>query len=459
MLAPKRDQVAKLDKDIAGKQAEVAQSQAMLSSYETAKASYKTNYATLARLGKAVPADDDVRSLLVQLEATAEHTGVDFTQLELGSGLAGAQSEARPRIRPQATSGELASAPGAIPVAGGALSAMPFNFSFSGGFFDLSTFFAKLEHFVTVNNQRIDATGRLLRLESVSITPSAAGFPDMTGRDRRRRLHRAAGRRCPGHRRRALGRDPEREHDAVDPVVAGFDADHDRDRRSSAMNVLTTTWRQLVRRRLWPVAILLVAALVAVPVLLSRDPAPVTPPEQPASRSGRAVREGRRRARRAGRRQGLRGRPLAPPPCARRPQGPVHAGCREEEAQGGQEGQEGERPLTAPKQEPTSSPSTPAPSTSAPTTPVAPAPPKKVYEKDSLIVRFGDATSKLTRMNVKKLAALPNDPDADPLLVYMGLTDHGKKAVFMVDASLEPSGDGDLQAAPEQLRDDRARRR
>lgn len=177
MLAPQRDQVAKLDKDIAGKQAEVAQSQAMMSSYEAAKASYKTNYATLARLGKAVPADDDVRSLLVQLEATAEHTGVDFTQLELGTGLAGAQSEATDPTK--ATSGELASAPGAIPVSGGALSAMPFNFSFSGGFFDLSTFFAKLEHFVTVNNQRIDATGRLLRLESVSITPSAAGFPDM----------------------------------------------------------------------------------------------------------------------------------------------------------------------------------------------------------------------------------------------------------------------------------------
>ena len=177
MLAPKRDQVAKLDKDIAGKQAEVAQSQAMLASYESAKASYKTNYATLARLGKAVPADDDVRSLLVQLQATAENTGVDFTQLELGSGLAGAQSEATDQTK--ATSGELASAPGAIPVSGGALSAMPFNFSFTGGFFDLSTFFAKLEHFVTVNNQRIDATGRLLRLESVSITPSAAGFPDM----------------------------------------------------------------------------------------------------------------------------------------------------------------------------------------------------------------------------------------------------------------------------------------
>jgi hypothetical protein len=178
LLAPKRDQVAKLDKDIAAKSAEVAQSQAMLTTYEAAKASYKTNYATLARLGKAVPADDDVRSLLVQLEATADKTGVDFTQMELGSSLAGAQSQSS-NEQSETTSGELASAPGAIPVAGGALSAMPFNFTFSGGFFDLSTFFAKLEHFVTLNNQRIDATGRLLRLESVSLTPSSAGFPKM----------------------------------------------------------------------------------------------------------------------------------------------------------------------------------------------------------------------------------------------------------------------------------------
>jgi hypothetical protein len=178
MLAPKRDEIAKLDTDIAAKQAEVAQSQQMLTTYEAAKASYKGNYETLARLGKAVPADDDVRSLLVQIQSTAANTGVDFKNIELGSGLAGATADA-PSGDAKTDTGQLAAAPGAIPVAGGALSAMPFNFTFTGGFFDLSTFFAKLEHFVSVNNEKIDATGRLLRIESVSISPSSAGFPDM----------------------------------------------------------------------------------------------------------------------------------------------------------------------------------------------------------------------------------------------------------------------------------------
>lgn len=181
VLSPKREEITTLDSSIATKQAELGQSQQMLSTYEAARGSYKKNYATLARLGKAVPADDDVRSLLVQIETTADGTGVDFGQIELGSNLAGA--DAPTATEEDATpEGELATAPGTVPVAGGALSAMPFNFAFDGGFFDLSTFFARLEHFVTVNNQRLDATGRLLRIETVSIAPSTAGFPAMQAR-------------------------------------------------------------------------------------------------------------------------------------------------------------------------------------------------------------------------------------------------------------------------------------
>ena len=92
VLSPKREEITTLDTEIATKQAEVAQSQQQLATYTTARASYKKNYATLARLGKAVPTDDDVRSMMVQIEATADGTGVDFQQIELGSGLAGAES-------------------------------------------------------------------------------------------------------------------------------------------------------------------------------------------------------------------------------------------------------------------------------------------------------------------------------------------------------------------------------
>ena len=179
-LAPKREQIAKLDTDLATKQAEIEQARQQLASYEQARASYKANYSRLVRLGKATPGDDDVRSLLVQLEGAAGRTGVNFEQIELGSSSSGpAAAPTTGAGAAPAASSELASAPGAVPVAGGVLSAMPFRFNFSGSFFDLTTFFSKLEHFVTVRNERIDATGRLLRLETLKITPAATGFPTM----------------------------------------------------------------------------------------------------------------------------------------------------------------------------------------------------------------------------------------------------------------------------------------
>jgi Tfp pilus assembly protein PilO len=175
VLGPKRDEVAKLDTDIAAQRAEVEQARLTLAGYEEAKKTYKRNYATLARLGKAVPTDDDVTSMMVQLEATADRSGVDFEKIELGSGLAGASAE----TETEPAEGQLASAPGSVPVAGGVLSAMPFSFSFTGSYFDLTAFFARLEHFVNAKNKQLDSTGRLLRLESITIAPSTAGFPDM----------------------------------------------------------------------------------------------------------------------------------------------------------------------------------------------------------------------------------------------------------------------------------------
>ena len=175
VLSPKREEVAKLDTDIATQKAEIEQARLTLAGYEEAKRTYKKNYATLARLGKAVPADDDVRSLMVQLESTADRSGVTFEKIEMANNLGG--DTTTDAAAPAA--GQLATAPGTVPVAGGVLSAMPFSFSFTGSYFDLTAFFARLEHFVSLNNAKLDSTGRLMRLESISIAPSSLGFPDM----------------------------------------------------------------------------------------------------------------------------------------------------------------------------------------------------------------------------------------------------------------------------------------
>jgi len=173
-LAPKREEATALEGKIATKQTEVAAAQQTLASYQKSKASYGKNYATVVRLGKAVPEDDDVRSLLVQLDAEAGGTHVDFRTISIG-GAGGASAAAAE------TAGSTVATPppGAVSVGSAGFSAMPFTFSFKGTFSNLSQFFSRMERFVTLRNKQMNVTGRLLRLETIDLQVDTAGFPNI----------------------------------------------------------------------------------------------------------------------------------------------------------------------------------------------------------------------------------------------------------------------------------------
>jgi hypothetical protein len=173
VLAPKREEAAAIDKQIAAKQAELASAEAEVATYEQARTSYKANYSLVARLGKAVPADDDVRSLMVQINAAADRSGVDFRTINVGGG------EGAPSTGPGATAPSAGpTPPGASAVGSAGFSTMPFSFNFNGKFMELGKFFSRLDRFVAVKPNGLDVTGRLLLLNSITVTPDTAkGFP------------------------------------------------------------------------------------------------------------------------------------------------------------------------------------------------------------------------------------------------------------------------------------------
>jgi Tfp pilus assembly protein PilO len=168
-LGPKRDQIAKLDTDVATKQAAVQQAHTTANNYEVSRKAYRKNYETVVRLGKAVPADDDVRSLVVQVDSSAKRSQVDFSSVNIGGGSGSAASPA--------TGAAAASAktppPGATVVGSAGFLAMPFTFDFQGSFFRLGDFFTQLDRYVKLNDQDVDVTGRLLRVETFTLTPTA----------------------------------------------------------------------------------------------------------------------------------------------------------------------------------------------------------------------------------------------------------------------------------------------
>jgi hypothetical protein len=220
------------------------------------------------------------------------------------------------------------------------------------------------------------------------------------------------------------------------------------------MSVITDTWRQLVRRRLWPVAVLLVAALAAVPFLLSKDPeqtVSVAPPSGAATGKGVLASEPIVSVAgpedRAKRRHVLGARHDIFKPTAKPPKAPKEAkvatanaggeasGPAETPAQGASGGGTATTPLeTLPLPLPVPVPVAPAP---AP----APATPAKKWPADSLTVRFGDSTAESReKMLLRRLRPLPSAED--PVAIYLRLKDDGKTAVFLLKAGVVPTGDG-----------------
>ena len=170
VLSPKRDEVVALDAQIATKKAELATNQQLVADYQTAKTGYRTAYASVVRLGKAVPVDEDVRSLVVQIDGAAKRTDVNFRSINVGG------SAGTPAAAP-APAGGPAVPPGATVGAAG-FPVMPFTFSFDGSFYKLSDFFQRLESFVSVRNQNVSVTGRLLTIDTLTLNPTE--YPKLT---------------------------------------------------------------------------------------------------------------------------------------------------------------------------------------------------------------------------------------------------------------------------------------
>jgi hypothetical protein len=216
-LKPKRNEASKLGQKLEQAQQRTDTARTQVTAGEAARARYARNYSTVARLGKAVPVDDDVPSLVYQLDSTAKETGVDFREVQLSAGSgtaavppasaaqgaaatqdnsqgkadsqdgkdAGANAAASNGSQPPATpatatqSATAALPPGAS-VGEAGLSTMPFTFTFEGSFFKLSGFLTKLEHYISARRQSVDVRGRLLLVNGISLNAAATGFPKMT---------------------------------------------------------------------------------------------------------------------------------------------------------------------------------------------------------------------------------------------------------------------------------------
>jgi hypothetical protein len=181
VVSPKRDQAASLGTQISAQQSQLDAARSQVAAGESARAAFAGQYTQLAKLGEAVPPDDDVASLIYQVQNAAQGAKVSFRGLQLSNSPAASSSTPSSSTPGASTSTTPATQlpPGAAVGAAG-LPTEQFTFSLTGNFFHLADFFNRLQNFVTTSGSTLLVSGRLMTINGINLAPAAAGFPQIT---------------------------------------------------------------------------------------------------------------------------------------------------------------------------------------------------------------------------------------------------------------------------------------
>lgn len=184
LLSPKRDEVGKLEKEVAQQQESLSLHQEEARRGREAERQFPQEYQQLVVLGKAAPAEDETASLLVQLNRIADHSHVSFRvfTLEPASGTEEPEEEVAPASteEPPASPTEVAAStrPLGASVGPAGLAVMPYKLAFKGNFFHLADFIHGLDSLVETKNAEVDVTGRLITINGFNLAPDPdRGFP------------------------------------------------------------------------------------------------------------------------------------------------------------------------------------------------------------------------------------------------------------------------------------------
>jgi hypothetical protein len=197
VLAPKRDEAAKLSGDITELEAVIAEQEQVVRVGEQARRSFPRDYGKLVVLGKAVPEDADTAALLVQLSQVASHAAPPppatetETQTDSGateeSGTTGdseapnAASSATGANPALATEAAAANLPIGATVGPAGLPVLSYKLRFRGNFFGVADFMRGVDSLIRTRKGGARADGRLLTVDGFSFSPDEKdGFPMLT---------------------------------------------------------------------------------------------------------------------------------------------------------------------------------------------------------------------------------------------------------------------------------------
>lgn len=147
LISPQRSRASEIEDEIAAVEVQIVQARQAAEQAENAQ---PVRTADLFRLTKAMPSDNDIAGVLLELSKTAGETGIVFEQI----------------------------IPGAT-VAAGTFRAQPIELVFTGNFYSLSDFLYRLRNLVSVQQGELFANGRLFSVDKLQFVEADTRFPNI----------------------------------------------------------------------------------------------------------------------------------------------------------------------------------------------------------------------------------------------------------------------------------------
>jgi Tfp pilus assembly protein PilO len=174
LLSPKREEAQKLGNQVDKLEASLAVHEAEVSEALQARDAFAGNYEQLVVLGKAVPADDDTASMIVQVSEIAAAADVKFRDLKLDTA-SGEAAPAEPAAAPEGSASPTEVAAATMPlgatVGPAGLAVMPYELTFDGEFFEIADFIKGVDKLVKTENAKVSVTGRLFTVNGFTLKP------------------------------------------------------------------------------------------------------------------------------------------------------------------------------------------------------------------------------------------------------------------------------------------------
>jgi Pilus assembly protein, PilO len=163
VVSPERKKAATLNAQVSAASSQLATAQGQVANARSAQTQYSTAYASIVRLGKAVPSTQEVPSLVYQIAHATNQRNVEFSSITASGGGGSSTPAASAAAAPTASAS----------AAGSGFSQMPFTFVFNGSFSDLYHLFQQLDSStVRTTAGGLLVNGRLLTIQSVKLSPS-----------------------------------------------------------------------------------------------------------------------------------------------------------------------------------------------------------------------------------------------------------------------------------------------